>query len=96
MVFIELKRQGKEIFYHKQKHECDFVIKTGNKITEAIQVTLSLDNKNTKEREINGLIDALKFYQLDTGIILTEDEEEKLVLNHYTINIIPVWKWLLA
>ncbi len=28
LVFIELKRRAKEIFYHKNKHECDFVIKT--------------------------------------------------------------------
>ena len=29
LVFIELKRQNKEIYYHKNKVECDFVIKKG-------------------------------------------------------------------
>ncbi len=39
LVFIELKRRGKEVYYHARKHECDFVIKEKNSIVEAIQVS---------------------------------------------------------
>lgn len=100
LVFIELKRQGHELYYHQQKNECDFVIKESLDITKAIQVTKSLDNIQTKKREFDGLLDAMSSYKLKTGLILTEDEEftEKINDkdgNSYTVKVLPVWKWLL-
>ncbi len=104
LVFIELKRRGKEIYYHKQKKECDFVIKEGLEIVEAIQVCKSLSDIETKEREIAGLLDACKTYNLKEGIILTDDEEgeeERSVKvengdeRKVRIKTIPIWKWLL-
>jgi hypothetical protein len=84
LVFIELKRRGKEIFYHKNKKECDFVIREGLDITDAIQITKSLNEDitgETKKREFLGLIDALKTYNLKEGLILTEDEEFEIIVN---------------
>ncbi|MEK6818322.1 MAG: ATP-binding protein, partial [Nanoarchaeota archaeon] len=95
LVFIELTRRGNEVYYHAKKNECDFVIKEGLKMTKAIQVCLILDNAVTKKREIDGLIEALKEYQLKEGLILTLDKEEELVLSGKKIFIKPVWKWLL-
>ncbi len=95
LVFIELKRRGKEIYYHKQKKECDFVIKEGLEIIQAIQVTKSLDDIDTKKREIEGLLDACKSYNLKTGLILTEDEEYELEQDGIKIQVLPVWKWCL-
>jgi hypothetical protein len=76
VVFVELKRRGKEIFYHKNKKECDFVIRESLDITEAIQVTQSLSDFDTRKRELQGIADALNSYNLKEGLILTEDEEE--------------------
>jgi len=47
LVFIELKRRGKEVYYWKGKQEVDFVIKelTHN---ELIQVSWNIDDKNTQ------------------------------------------------
>lgn len=95
LVFIELVRRGAEVYYHAKKNECDFIIKEGLKITEAIQVCLILDNVVTKKREIDGLIEALKEYKLKEGLILTLDKEEELVVKDKKIIIKPVWKWLL-
>ncbi|MBU1973767.1 MAG: ATP-binding protein, partial [Nanoarchaeota archaeon] len=53
LVFTELKRRGKEIYYFSEKRECDFVIKEGIRIREAVQVCYQLNNNN-KERELNG------------------------------------------
>ena len=64
MVLIELKRRAREVYYHKNIRECDFVIKEKNKITEAIQVCWSVYNSETRGREIDGLPDALKSYNL--------------------------------
>ncbi len=55
LVFLNLRRNGKEIFYFKDKKECDFVIKEKNGITQAIQVCYNL-NEDNKKREIDGLV----------------------------------------
>src|SRR3990167_2700750 len=56
IVFLQLLRKKKEVFFHKEKYECDFVIRDGYPISSAIQVCTSLQNSETKQREINGLI----------------------------------------
>ncbi len=95
LVFLELKRQTKTVYYHQNKGECDFVIKDKNSIIQAIQVCWSLYDDKTKQREINGLVEAMKAYQLKEGLILTEDESDSLIIDDKTINIMPVWLWLL-
>lgn len=99
IVYSELRRRQQNIYFHKQKYECDFIIKQELKITEAIQVCVTLGDKETKKRELNGLLDALTTYELNKGIILTYDEEgiEHIKTNtrEYTVIIKPVWQWLL-
>jgi len=58
LVFLLLTFNEKEVYYYKDKYECDFVIKEGKKITNAIQVCYNL-NKENEEREFNGLIEAM-------------------------------------
>jgi len=95
LVAIELKRREKEIFYYSDKYECDFLIREGNKIKEAIQVSYELNEKN-KEREVGGLLDALKKFKLKMGIILTYDQDDEFKIENKTIKVIPAWKWLLS
>lgn len=95
LVFIELKRIGMDVYYHLEKKECDFIIKEGLKIIEVVQVCLKLDSTDTKEREINGLIEAMNKFKLKEGLILTMDEERELNMDGKKILIKPVWKWLL-
>lgn len=94
LVFLELKRNEKEIFYFQNKNECDFVIKGKNKITEAIQVCYEINEKN-KKREIEGLLTTMKEFNLKEGLILTMDEEEEIKIENKNITIKPIWKWLI-
>ena len=95
LVFIELKREGKEIYYYSDKRECDFVIKDGSKITQVIQCCYELTREN-KEREIAGLIEAMAKFKLKKGLILTYDQEEEIALKGNKKAVVkPVWKWLL-
>ena len=94
LVFIELKRDGKEIYYLSEKKECDFVIRNGAKINEAIQVCYEFNNKN-KERELVGLLEVLKKFNLKKGLILTYNQEDELNIENKKIFIKPVWKWIL-
>ncbi|MBU0591043.1 ATP-binding protein [Candidatus Micrarchaeota archaeon] len=94
-VFLDLRRTGKEIYYFKGEKECDFLIKEKNKITAAIQVCYEL-NEDNKEREVEGLIEALQKFDLSKGLILTYDQDDVLKLSGKTITIKPVWKWVLG
>lgn len=100
LVHNELKRRKFEVFFHKDNKECDFIVKDHLEIIQAIQVCHSLVDPKTKQREIQGLLDALQIYQHATGLILTEDEssQEEIKIHNQThvIQILPVWKWLLS
>lgn len=96
LVFIELKRRQKEVFYFREKGECDFIIRTGNKITEAIQVSLGLRTGANEEREIAGIREALEYFKLKSGTILTKHKNDTIRENGLTIKLIPVWEWLLG
>lgn len=95
IVFIELLRRELEVYYHQQNKECDFVIKEGLEITGAIQVSRSLQDEETKKREIAGLTEAMKVHGLKEGLILTEDEESDTEAEGFKISVKPVWKWML-
>ncbi len=100
MVHNELKRRNKEIYFHKAKYECDFLVKKDLKISQAIQVTKTLSDPEVKKREIRGLLEAMNMYQLKEGTILTIDEEGFEEIHEgeksLRIEIIPVWKWFLS
>lgn len=93
LVFLALRRKYKDIFYFQEKKECDFLIKKGTEITQAIQVCYDL-NEETKDREIYGLLEALKEFKLKEGLILTYKQDDEFNIEGKIIKVIPVWKWL--
>lgn len=95
LVLIELMRKGDEIYFYSGKKECDFIIKKGISVTSAIQVTRSLQDEKTRNRELEGLMEALDAFGLNEGMILTDDEEDIIEFEKCKINVMPVWKWLL-
>lgn len=95
LVFIHLKRQRGEVYYHDDGVECDFIMRENGHIVFACQVTRSLSDPKTRQREINGLLSALNAYNLAEGMILTEDETEEVVIEEKKIHIYPIWRWLL-
>ncbi|WP_455607645.1 ATP-binding protein, partial [Bacteroides sp.] len=95
MVYIELRRRGGEIFYHNSGNaECDFVVRDGFRVVQAIQACYLLGSSDTREREIRGIQDAMDTYQLLEGTIITNTHEEELKYGDKMIHILPAWKWL--
>ena len=97
LVFTELIKNYQQIFYFKdaKNYECDFIISENQTVTQAIQVTHTISFKN-RDREIRGLIAALKKFNITKGMILTTtDEHQQLNERGYEIEIIPLWKYLL-
>ena len=93
IVFIALRKKYRDIYYFRENGECDFVVRVGKQIIMAIQVCYEITSEN-KDRELNGLMEALNTLKLNEGLILTYKQEDKIIIHQKTINIIPVWKWL--
>jgi predicted AAA+ superfamily ATPase len=94
VVLVELLRHKKELFYFQEKHECDFVVKQGRAMREAIQVCYELNDDN-QAREIGGLQEAMQACRLSEGIVLTYDQDDETTIKGKKIHILPVWKWML-
>ena len=94
LVLVELKRRNREVFYWKEKRECDFLIKERSKITEAIQVCYEVTEEN-KKREVEGLLEAMERFGLETGLIITADFQGEESHEGKIIRYEPLWKWLL-
>ncbi|MCF8219565.1 MAG: ATP-binding protein [Bacteroidales bacterium] len=93
IVYLELLRRDKEVYYHSGKYECDFLVKEGLRVISAIQVTYKLHAENY-EREFRGLEEAMNTYDLDNGLLLVYELDEDLPVKE-GINVVPVWKWLI-
>jgi len=93
IVFLELLRRKKDVFYYSGKKECDFVIKEGLNIVETIQVSHKIDQSN-EQREYQGLLEAMSMFNLKQGLLLSYDTEKTINSGSDTIIVMPVWKWL--
>ncbi len=92
IVFLELKRRGFEMYYYNKNYECDFIIKKGLNIVEAIQVCFKLTNDNLK-REQSGLLEAMQYFNLKTGKIIIMEKSEISVKDG--VQIVSLADWLL-
>jgi predicted AAA+ superfamily ATPase len=91
MVFWEYRRQKKTIYYFNENNkECDFVIGQNEKVEQVVQVCLELNHDN-QDREINGLIEAMNFFQLEAGTIITFNQEDVIIVKGKRINVVPAY-----
>lgn len=97
LVFLELKRHGREIFYYKTENnlEVDFLIRKGKNISELIQVAFELHVTETREREVRALLEAMRELNIKEGLILTLDHSEIIEQDGKKIIVKPVYQWLL-
>ena len=47
------------------------------------------------QREFDGLLEAIKKFDLTEGLILTFDQEDKFEIEGKHIIVKPIWKWML-
>ena len=96
MVAINLLRKyGRDdaVYFYNKDIEVDFYIPDNSL---AIQVCYSLDNsEGTFDREVNALLKFSDVQECKRLLIITRDTEQSLKFNDKTIEVIPVWKWLI-
>ena len=94
-VFLEFLKRGEDVFFFKNKRECDFLVAQNGTINKAIQVCYDVSEPDTLKREVEGLKYAMKEAGLKIGWILTMDEEKQVVEDGLVINIVPAYKYFL-
>ena len=98
LVAIELNRRFRNtpeetfLYYFNKNIEIDFCIPSAKM---AIQVTHSLEDNATYEREVGGLQKFLKAFPDYQGYIITRDAQSQIEAGEHTIEVMPIWKWLL-
>ncbi|MDR2564280.1 MAG: ATP-binding protein [Prevotellaceae bacterium] len=91
LVFMHYRRKFSEIYYFAEKNECDFVICNKNTVIEVVQVCYELSPDNL-QRELNGLVEALNFFGLTEGKIITFRQKDSFILDGKTLNALPFFE----
>lgn len=92
LVYIQLRRLGCTTYFLKRKQEVDFYVPENNWL---IQVSYSISDKETFEREVKSLHISMKEFNLQKAYIITHDEEKTINFEWGVIEVIPLWQWLL-
>ncbi len=95
LVFVELKRRGKTIYYYSDNYEVDFVVVEGKRVEQLIQVCYDVSDFGTMEREIKGLMEASERLKCRNLLCVTWDYEGEKSVKGRKIKFVPLWKWLL-
>ena len=94
LVFTSLNVDYDIAYYAGPKEECDFIATKNRTIANAVQVCYDLNEAN-RDREVNGLLAAMKEFDLKEGLLLTNAQDEEIKVDNRKITVKPVWKWLL-
>ena len=86
------KRYGDKLYYYLHNIEVDFFV-PGEDL--AVQASYRLSDESTIKREVDALVKLHKVHPLKKAVIVTRDEETTLNEGGLSIEIVPVWKWLL-
>lgn len=80
------------LFYYSRNMEVDFYVPEAGL---AVQASYDIYDDETRRREVAALTTLHKAFPLQRAVIVTRDQEEQITEGALTIEVIPVWKWLL-
>ncbi|MBN1927771.1 MAG: ATP-binding protein [Prolixibacteraceae bacterium] len=92
LVFLTLRRNYNEIFYFSEKNECDFVVCINNKPEQLVQACYHL-NRDNLHRETEALYEAMTFFGMKEGVIVTFDQNDRFNKGDMLIQVLPFHEW---
>ena len=104
-VYLELRRRygdraDGEISYHKtaSNREIDFVVgnQTDGSVQKVVQVCSSLKESETREREIEALMEGMPELDVSEVDLVTLGEEGIIETETGIVRLMPAWQWLLG
>jgi predicted AAA+ superfamily ATPase len=87
---LELKKNNVRISYWKGKKEIDFAVFNPNLSLYNVSYT-----DHPHDREVEGLLEGMKEFNLDRGVVLTKNYHDKKLIENKTVEFIPLWVWLI-
>jgi len=94
-VFLDLRREGCEIYRLMDKKEVDFLIWEGTAPRALINVCSDVSDADTKKREVDGLRIAMRRFDLDRGLVVTLSHSETMPIAEGVIEFLPYRRWAL-
>lgn len=88
LIYLNLRRLYKQIFYYRDRGECDFITMEKSTIKEAVQACFTINDDNF-QREFNGLLEAMQNLNLNQGTIVTLNQRDSFEKDGKVINIVP-------
>ncbi|MBA4409602.1 MAG: ATP-binding protein [Bacteroidota bacterium] len=92
-IYIYLRQKYQTIFYYREKGECDFLVVKSDQSKLLIQVCMEVHGEN-ENREVNGLLEAMDYFKISEGIIVSFNQTDNLTINSRKIEIIPAFIFL--
>lgn len=97
-VFVELRRRGYNVDYYRTRsgREVDFLATDLEGKTSLIQVALDITHPETRKREVGALSEAMGECGMESGLLITLDQDEIIKTDKDHIHIMPAWLWALT
>ncbi len=93
LVAIALRSKNIErLYYYQRNIEVDFLLPQS---ATAIQVSWTILDDSTLQREVAALEKLNKFIPQRRNLIIIYNEEQTIHRGSLTIEVLPIWKWLL-
>lgn len=96
IIYLDLRRSQKEIYYTKGRQEVDFLYheEAG---TSLINVCYDQTSRETFNRELSGLFEAMDRYGISRAVLITAFDKHETIrgTSQKEVEIIPAWQWLL-
>ncbi|MFY9345896.1 MAG: ATP-binding protein [Planctomycetota bacterium] len=97
IVYLELRRRGEVHGYHVSPsgREVDFVASDDQQRRTLVQVCATIEEPQTRERELTALAEAIEQTNIEQAVIVTlATAGEEQVAGH-RVRVVPAWRWLL-
>ncbi|MDX8337837.1 ATP-binding protein [Draconibacterium sp. IB214405] len=92
LVFLYLQSKYTELYYFSEDAYCDFIGFGKDQAKVAVQVCVTLEQDNL-EREINGLLEAMEFFDFDEGTLVTLSQTDTFIRDDKTIQVVPFYEF---
>lgn len=92
IVFLQLRKHVQEVYYYTDNYHCDFVVMIKNRAEKVVQVCAELKQDNL-ENELNGVFEAMEFFELKEGIIITMNQTDRFERNGKVVQVIPFYSF---
>jgi len=95
LVFLTLRQQAKELYYYTTPGglEVDFYLPERQQL---VQVTQTLENPATRERELRALAEAVQTVKVKSAMILSNSNEDGFEVNGVPVEVRSTAEWVLS